>query len=108
MQDVAEALADAGMTRAASHANRKVDHWSEEAGELFRLYATLHPEGFMTEDVRKWADKLGFPPPPDNRAWGHVAKRASIDGYVRSAGFRKQKSTACHGSPKTLWTKVPA
>lgn len=108
MQDVADALADAGMTLAASHADRTVQNWSEDAGELFRLYATLHPEGFLTEDVRKWADKLGFPTPPDNRAWGYVARRAALEGYVRSAGFRRQKSTACHGSAKTLWIKVPS
>lgn len=103
---IAEAGAQTGMAAAATHADRTQEGWSDDALGLFRLYAIQKPEGFLTEEVRAWAEKLGFTPPPDNRAWGHVAKRAAMAGYVRSAGFRKQASATCHGSPKTLWTKV--
>lgn len=103
---LAEIGAQVGMTLAASHADRENESWSDDALGLFRLYAIQKPDGFLTEEVRAWAEKLGFAPPPDNRAWGHVAKRAAMAGYVRSAGFRKQSSATCHGSPKTLWTKV--
>lgn len=102
---LAEAGADAGMTVAASRADRTIAGWGDDALGLFRLYAIQKPDGFLTEEVRAWAEKLGFPPPPDNRAWGHVAKRAAMAGHVRSAGFRKQTSSTCHGSPKTLWVR---
>lgn len=104
-EKIAEIGANAGMSLAASHADRKQEKWSDDALSLFRLYAIQKPEGFLTEEVRAWAEKLGFAPPPDNRAWGHVAKRAAMAGYVRSAGFRKQASATCHGSPKTLWMR---
>lgn len=105
-QELANASADASMVLAASHADRVEENWSNDALELFNLYALQHPEGFLTEEVRAWAEKLGFAPPPDNRAWGHVAKRASQAGRVVAAGFRKQRSTTCHGSPKTLWRRA--
>lgn len=100
---LAELGANVGMTLAASHADRVSGNWSDDALDLFKLYAVQKPDGFLTEEVRAWAEKLGFAPPPDNRAWGHVAKRAAMDGHVRAAGFRKQTSATCHGSPKTFW-----
>lgn len=103
--ELAELGADAGMAVAAAHADRDGD-WSENAEKLFRMYATMHPQGFMTEEVRVWSEKLGFEPPPDNRAWGFVARRLSRDGYIKAMGFRKQVSSNCHGSPKTLWRKA--
>lgn len=101
--DLAELGADTSMTLAASHAERVSEGWVDEAQLMFRMYAQMHPEGFLTEDVRIWASKIGLGDPPDRRAWGFVARRASADGYVRSIGFEKQKSSNCHGSPKTVW-----
>lgn len=101
--DLAELGADISMTLAASHAERVSDGWVTEAELLFRMYAQSHPKGFLTEEVRVWAGKLGFTDPPDNRAWGYVARRVSASGYVKAAGFEKQKSANCHGSPKTVW-----
>lgn len=103
---LAELGANVGMTLAASRADRVQENWSGEALDLFRLYAVQHPDGFLTEEVRAWAEKLGFAPPPDNRAWGHVAKRACAAGHVKSFGFRKQSSATCHGSPKTVWGRA--
>jgi hypothetical protein len=97
--------ADASMTLAAAHADRVNEGWSDDALGLFRLYAIQKPDGFMTEEVRAWAEKLGFTPPPDNRAWGLVARRAHKDGYVVACGYQKQSSASCHGSPKTLWKR---
>lgn len=106
-QQLAEAGADAGMTVAASHADRTYSGWSDDAVEFFALFARRSGDNpFMTEEVRAWAEKLGFPPPPDSRAWGHVAKRAAISGAVRKIGYDKQRSATCHGSPKTLWVSV--
>lgn len=101
--DLAELGADVGMTLAASHADRVREEWSSQAEELFILYAIQHPDGFMTEDVRNWAAKLGYDEPPDNRAWGYVAKKVAKAGHTYAAGFGKQRSSTCHGSPKTIW-----
>jgi len=101
--DLAGVGADTSMTLAASHAERVSEGWIAEAESLFRMYAQMHPQGFLTEEVRVWAGKLGFNEPPDNRAWGYVARRVAASKYVRAAGFEKQKSANCHGSPKTVW-----
>jgi hypothetical protein len=101
--DLAEMGADAGMLIAASHADRELNNWSFSAKQLFEMYATLHPDGFMTEEVRVWAEKLGFETPPDNRAWGYIAKAMAKHGVVVASGFAKQRSSTCHGSPKTVW-----
>jgi hypothetical protein len=100
--DLGEALACSGMTLAASHADREVENWTEQAAQLFSLYAAMHPEGFLTEDVRLWASKLGFPPPPDGRAWGYIARKAAVAGRIKSMGYAKAKSS--NNSPKVLWT----
>lgn len=102
---LAQKGADKGAMLAAAKADRVIESWSESARQLFEMYANMHPEGFMTEDVRQWAEKLGFDAPPDNRAWGYVAKSANRDGVVRANGFEKQRSANCHGSPKTVWRK---
>jgi len=101
--ELGELGAEAGMMVAASHAERESMGWADFAEELFVLYAIQHPDGFMTEDVRVWAVKLGFNAPPDNRAWGYVARKVARDGHIYAVGYSKQKSATCHGSPKTIW-----
>lgn len=103
--DLAQQGAETGALVAASHADRQVDDWSVVALLLFKYYARMHPEGFMTEDVRAWADKIGVEPPPDNRAWGWVAKKLASEGEIYAAGYDKQKSANCHASPKTVWKR---
>lgn len=102
-RDLAEAGASTGMALAASHADRVEENWTEKSVELFKLYSRMHRDGFMTEDVRAWAEKLGMPSPPDNRAWGLVARRLSKQGVIKAVGYGKQRSSTCHGSPKTIW-----
>jgi hypothetical protein len=101
--DLAQHGADTGMLVAASHADRAESEWTEQAEVLFKLYARFHPDGFMTEDVRVWSVKLGFTPPPDNRAWGYVTRSLAKQGYIEATGYGKQRSATCHGSPKTIW-----
>lgn len=102
-QDLAHQGAETGMLLAASHADDEHKQWTAMASKFFECYARMHREGFMTEDVRAWADKLGFQSPPDNRAWGYVARKAAHRGVVVAIGFGKQRSSTCHGSPKTIW-----
>lgn len=104
--DLANLGADTGMLIAASHADRVSEAWSDTAKDLFEMYSMQHPDGFMTEEVRVWSEKLGFKPPPDNRAWGYIAKDMARKGVVVAAGFAKQRSASCHGSPKTIWKRV--
>jgi len=101
--DLARQGAETGMLLAASHADRTIENWSDQATVLFKLYAKMHPDGFMTEDVRVWVDKFGFPHAPDQRAWGVVATRLSRQGYINSAGYGRQRSANCHRAPKTIW-----
>lgn len=101
--DLAQQGADTGMLVAASHADRLNNDWTEDSTNVFKLYARLHPQGFMTEDVRLWSVKLGFTEPPDNRAWGYIARSLANQGYIEAVGYGKQRSATCHGSPKTIW-----
>jgi hypothetical protein len=106
--DLAEQGAKTGMLLASSRADRFVDDWTDQATVFFKLYARLHGhKGFMTEDVRLWATKLGFESAPDQRAWGLIARRLSSEGYIKADGFGKQRSATCHGSPKTIWKTQP-
>lgn len=102
-RELARLGADVGMTLASSRADRAEENWTEKSVELFKLYSRMHRDGFMTEDVRAWAEKLGMPPPPDNRAWGMVARKLSRQGAIEAIGYGKQRSATCHGSPKTIW-----
>jgi hypothetical protein len=101
--DLAQQGAETGMLLAASHADRENDDWTYTATVLFKLYAKFHPGGFMTEDVRTWADKLGIPQPPDQRVWGCIAFKLSRKGYIKPDGYGRQRSANCHRSPKTIW-----
>lgn len=91
------------MLKASAHADRVSDKWTERSMELFKLYGRMRRDGFMTEDVRAWAEKLGMDQPPDNRAWGLVARRLVNEGFIEPIGYGKQRSATCHGSPKTIW-----
>lgn len=101
--ELAELAGSTGALLAASHADRKSQGWSEDALSFFELYANQKPDGFLTEDVRVWAEKMGFPPPPDERAWGHIAKKAAKKGMVVPIGYAKARSS--NNSPKVLWSK---
>lgn len=101
--EIAELGAQTGMMRSTNRADRVTDDWSDNAELLFKYYAMMHRDGFMTEDVRVWAKKLGFAEPPDNRAWGSVARKLAKAKAICAVGYGKQRSVTCHGSPKTIW-----
>jgi hypothetical protein len=91
-------------SKAANHANSQDDGWKEKALHLFVKFAAKTPTAFLTEDARKFAEENGLLPPPDGRAWGHVAKTAERLKYVRFDGYGAAKSS--NGSPKVLWRVV--
>jgi hypothetical protein len=101
-QPTAQQLADAGMSAAVDHADRVSPRWSDRAFDILAQYALIHLE-FMTEDVRNWAERLGFPPAPSARAWGAVALRAARERLIERHGYRKTCNPLAHGTPATLW-----
>lgn len=101
--DISAARGQAGAKAAALHAEKVSPEWTERARDYFLLYGRMHRDGFMTEDVREWAKRFGFEDPPDNRAWGYIAKALNREGQIQACGYAKQRSTTCHGSPKTVW-----
>jgi hypothetical protein len=95
---IAEALAT-GHAKAQQAADHAGEEWKDIAYDAFVAFAKTRLFPFTTEDVRKANPEL--PPPPDNRAWGHVALRASRAKIVKSVGQRRVESS--HGMWKTLW-----
>jgi hypothetical protein len=97
------ALRDAGINRAADHAGTE---WCERALGYFKEYAArvgVHTE-FQTEDVRLWAESIGFAAPSnDKRAWGSVARRAARDGVVRKVGNGPAKAARVHCGLVSIW-----
>lgn len=97
-----EELAARGIAQSAAHADRVMPTWTDRAYFVFSSFARGR-ETFTTEDVRAYACSLGFPAPPDPRAWGHVARRALRAHVVEHAGHVKAKSPGVHGMNVTLW-----
>lgn len=92
-----------GALLASQHADSASMDWTQQASCLFVDFSKAVKKGqpFLTEDARAWAESQGLPPPPDNRAWGFIAKAMSQCGHVVSEGYAPAKSS--NGSPKVLW-----
>jgi hypothetical protein len=95
-------MAKAGMQAATDHADAEAPGWSRQAYEMFEQFAAENLE-FMTEDVRVWAHKEGFPLPPDGRAWGSIAQRAVRERLVVRAGYRTTRVPPAHATPRPVW-----
>ena len=101
----AHANADQAMARALDHADQVRPGWSNDALRLWRDYARTHPS-FRTEDVRAHAQAHGFPPPPDERAWGMIARRAKAGRLVANDGYVTSRRPVAHARPVTLWRSL--
>lgn len=99
---VGASLMDVGAERAARKADRVNGNWSERALSRFVEFS-LSCGKFTTEDVWLEAEKEGFPPPPDRRAWGAVALRAKRSGKVRHTGYRHSRVAHSHTRPVSVW-----
>lgn len=106
--DIFEAArrAEEGMQRAIDNANAKNDNWSDTAYAHFLqwLYKLPLHSKFMIEDFREAAKVL--PPPPSNRAFGGLVKRAVNDKLIQHAGHGKTKNVKAHGTPASIWRKI--
>lgn len=98
----AEDLAERGAQRAAAHADRVSEGWSDEALKALRLFIIYENYEFTTEEVREYANFLEVPQPPDARAWGAVVKRAHREGIIEPCGYAKAGKSG-HAGPRTLW-----
>ena len=97
------ALAKLGRQRAAYSAERAHPGWNDKALALFEAYARKNAD-FTTEDVR-YANPE-FEAPPEMRAWGSVARRASALGIVKSEGVTRAQSNSVHSMWVTNWKSL--
>jgi hypothetical protein len=105
VQALGEVLRDAGMDRAAEHANRVDLGWTDRAFAVFCDFARS-PRGalpFLTEDVREYAKAAGLPDPPDRRAWGAIPVRALKAGVIERAGYLPARDPKVHRSINPAW-----
>lgn len=91
-----------GANRAADHAEAVHPEWKDQAFAMFKRYANDHAS-FMAEDVRVWAQQQGLPHPPDPRAWGQVAKRATREGIASISGYALTKVPPAHAGPRAVY-----
>lgn len=89
-----------GHAMAEAAADNAGENWKHMAYNAFVKHAKNH-EFFVTEDVRN--DNSDIPPPPDKRAWGHIALIARREEIVSSHSLVRSKSRICHGRILTLW-----
>jgi hypothetical protein len=105
MQTLAEAqhAGQQGALTAAQHADWDSMGWTQKASILFLDYArdVMLGQPFLTEDARAYAETKGLALPPDNRAWGFIAKAMRESGHIVFAGYAPAKSS--NGSPKCQW-----
>ena len=75
---------EVGINRAIDHANRVHDcDWADAAFDFLDSYLDRYPTGhlFTCEEVRKAAENENFLPPPDDRAWGGIMRKASGNNH---------------------------
>jgi hypothetical protein len=92
--------ADAGMKRAADHANETHSGWTDEAYSFLLSFARAH-EFFISEDVSGAAKRSPLASPPTDRAWGGVYRRAAKAGIIVKDGTGI--SNRRHGSVCPRW-----
>jgi hypothetical protein len=104
--DRARHEADLGMGRAARHADRVYDGWTDDAYDFLVRYAEQHSL-FISEDVSNASkDVVSFEQPPTDRAWGSVYRRALKDGIIMKAGAgvsKRRHATICPRWRSLVW-----
>lgn len=103
--DTARAERDAGIQRAAQHAEEASPRWGDLALDRIRAYATNHAE-FISEECTDWAAAQGFTSPADPRAWGAPFQKAAKLGIIRKVGYGISQRR--HLSPTPLWQSLVA
>jgi hypothetical protein len=91
-----------GMSRAAAHADRQSDGWTDRAFAALTAAARSMPGAFTIEEVRA---RIQIDAPPDGRAWGAVVVRATRAGVIRRTGGCAPAASS-NGAVKPLWEVV--
>ena len=94
---------DEGMKQAFDNAGKR---WAILAMRHLECYLRNHEGVFMTEDVRRYAEQIGMPSPPSNRAWGSVMLKAARMGMIKKVGLRATVNPKAHRANASLWIKV--
>jgi len=103
----ARAERDNGIKRAADHADRVSDGWSDRAYQFLLKFLGNHNGPFMAEEVRSAAALMDFELPPSARAWGSVVLKAAKAGIIERIGIQKVKNKNAHCANATVWRQVP-
>jgi hypothetical protein len=96
---------DQGMQQAKDHADAKKWGWSEEAYWILVKYIREHDTPFMIEEVRQYADKLGFDAPPSQRSWGSIVVRAVKAGLIERKGYGQVSNVKAHMANASIWQR---
>lgn len=80
--------------------NNAGKNWKQLAYNAFVDHAFAH-DTFTTEDVRRANPDL--PLPPDNRAWGAIARRAVGQNIITPLGWTRAKNRNVHGRAVVHW-----
>jgi hypothetical protein len=102
----AAARRDTGMQLAVDNANRERPGWSDDAYTALEKFCLAHEgQRFLAEEVRAWGEEIGLIEAPRNaKSWGHIMRKASRLGLIRSVGAAPAKSSNL--SFKTNWEAV--
>ena len=98
--------AEAGMKRAAEHAESDAPGWGERAyGALVAYLAAHKGQTFIAPAVRTWSEETyRLDPPATNWAWGGVIRRASNRGLIKRVGHSSYGDTVAHTRTVVIWT----
>lgn len=98
----AKARADAGITSSAEHAEAVEPGWQDRAMDVLRGWVYGAPnDPFTIEEFRGSVTSIGFPQPPDLRAYGALTRRAIRERLIEPVGYRPAVSSNL--SPKRTY-----
>lgn len=94
---------DAGMARAAQHAEKDAPGWVQVAAEAIHQHAiAVFPAGFTTEEARAAIENT-IPRPPELRAWGAVTRICKKRRYIEPVPGETRAAASSNGSPKQVY-----
>lgn len=97
----ARAKRDVGIARSALSAGNV---WTERAIGFIQEWCARHPEPWVAELCREYAETHGLESPPTKKSWGPAMQEARRRGIVRAIGYAPSRASHC--SPKCLWVRA--
>lgn len=95
-------LRDEGARLALGNAG---ESWNDRAVEISLAYfKTVGYNGCLFEEIRTYAEGIGFPSPPSPNAWGAVCLTLSKRGMIVKTGeYLQSKATKSHSRAQPVW-----